>query len=466
MKLPEILHGPVLVAGAGVSGRSIVTLLAKLNVEAIIVDGNSKAREKLAEEFEIKALSIEAAIGHLENVSCVITSPGWPPQAELLVAAQAAGVEVLGDVELCFRLDQAGIFGPKRTWLAITGTNGKTTATAMLAAMISEAGMKVEAVGNIGTAVADALSGTERIDVFVAELSSFQLHWSKELRPNVGVLLNLAEDHIDWHGSMAEYAAAKAKVLQAPIAIAGLDDPLVHELAEEVPGVYGFGLHEPETGQLGIKNGMIIDSAFATNLELAPIAGIEPAGPAGVYDALAAAAAARAIGVEPAAIAEALRTFRVAGHRGQVVASVGGVIAIDNSKATNPHAADTALAGHDSVIWIAGGQLKGADILPLVRTHRDRLKAVALLGEDRYVIAGALSEAEVEALVMVSDASDPAQAMAEVCAFAVRQSEPGDVIILAPAAASLDMYTGMAQRGDMFADSIVHLLGQSRLSDN
>lgn len=459
MELPEILSGEVYVAGAGITGRSIIKLLQPLGVNLTIVDNNSQARAAMAQEFGIAELSADPANVRWEAVSAVITSPGWPPQVPFLQAAAAAGVEVLGDIELCFRLDRAKFFGPQRTWLAITGTNGKTTTTAMLAAMMVEHGANVAAVGNIGIGVADALVAPQRVDVLVAELSSFQLHWSSQLRPDVGVLLNLAEDHIDWHGSMSEYVAAKAKVLTAPIAIAGTDDPLVAELVAEMPQVYGFGLAKPKPNQVGVVDGQLVDNAFADNLVLAAEAGIEPAGPAGVYDALAAAAAARALGVQPDKIGAALAKFRVAGHRGQQVASINGVSAIDNSKATNPHAADTALAGHDSVIWIAGGQLKGADILPLVKSHKDRLKAVALLGEDRYQIAEALSEAQVEALVLVTDATDPVQAMDDVCAFAAQQSEPGDAIILAPAAASLDMYTGMAQRGDMFAESIIQHLG-------
>lgn len=466
MALPKILSGEVYLAGAGVTGRSMVKLLLPLGVNITIVDNNSTARAAVAEEFGIAELSTERAAARFEQVSSVITSPGWPPHTPLFQAAAAAGVPVLGDIELCYLLDHAEVFGPKRTWLAVTGTNGKTTTTSMLYAMMQEHGVNVAAVGNIGIGVADAIAAPERIDALVVELSSFQLHWSSQLRPDVGVLLNLAEDHIDWHGSMAEYIAAKAKILTAATAIAGTDDPLVAQQVADLPHVYSFGLSKPQKNHVGVVNDALVDNAFADNLTLASTIGIEPAGQAGVYDALAAAAAARAVGVTPDAIARALAGFRVAAHRGQVVASIGGVTALDNSKATNPHAADSALAGHDSVIWIAGGQLKGADIVPVIKKHKDSLKAVALLGEDRYVIAEALSVAEVEALVMVTDATDPAQAMSEVCAFAAQQSEPGDAIILAPAAASLDMYTGMAQRGDMFAESITAHLGDFyRLND-
>ena len=226
--------------------------------------------------------------------------------------------------------------------MVVTGTNGKTTTTSMLASIMQHAGYQAEAVGNIGVSVAEAISAPQRIDVLVAELSSFQLHWSSQLVPDVGVLLNLAEDHIDWHGSMAAYAAAKAKVLAAPLAIAGLDDALVQQYI--TTSVMGFTMHPPQVGQVGVTNGTIVDNLHGTTRNIVPAAGLEPPGPAGIYDALAATAAAVALvpDLQPSVIAQALQTFKVAGHRGQQVAEARGIVAIDNSKATNPHAADSA----------------------------------------------------------------------------------------------------------------------------
>ena len=457
--LPEILSGTVLVTGAGISGVGIARLLADLNVDVLIADANETARDRAMEVADVAGIHPDQALAELSRFSCVVTSPGWRPDTPLLRAAQAVGLEVLGDVELCYRLDRASVFGPPRTWMVVTGTNGKTTTTSMLASIMQHAGYQAEAVGNIGVSVAEAVSAPQRIDVLVAELSSFQLHWSNQLVPDVGVLLNLAEDHIDWHGSMAAYAAAKAKVLAAPLAIAGLDDALVQQYV--TTPVMGFTMHPPQVGQVGVSNGTIVDNLHGTPRSIVPVAGLEPPGPAGIYDALAATAAAVALvpDLQPLVIAQALQSFKVAGHRGQQVAEARGIVAIDNSKATNPHAADSALAGHDSVIWVAGGQLKGAEVDDLIARHAHRLKAVALMGVDRNIIRESVEKHAPGVPIFVTDDTDPQSAMDAVCAWAVTQASSGDAIVLAPAAASLDMYTGMGQRGVLFAESVSAHLG-------
>ena len=457
--LPEILSGTILVTGAGISGVGIARLLADLNVDVLIADANETARDRAMEVADVAGIHPDQALAELSRFSCVVTSPGWRPDTPLLRAAQAAGLEVLGDVELCYRLDRASVFGPPRTWMVVTGTNGKTTTTSMLANIMQHAGYQAEAVGNIGVSVAEAISAPQRIDVLVAELSSFQLHWSSQLVPDVGVLLNLAEDHIDWHGSMAAYAAAKAKVLAAPLAIAGLDDALVQQYI--TTPVMGFTMHPPQVGQVGVTNGTIVDNLHGTPRNIVPVAGLEPPGPAGIYDALAATAAAVALvpDLQPSVIAQTLQSFKVAGHRGQQVAEARGIVAIDNSKATNPHAADSALAGHDSVIWVAGGQLKGAEVDDLIARHAHRLKAVALMGVDRNIIRESVEKHAPGVPIFVTDDTDPQSAMDAVCAWAVTQASSGDAIVLAPAAASLDMYTGMGQRGVLFAESVSAHLG-------
>lgn len=457
--LPEILSGTILVTGAGISGVGIARLLADLNVDVLIADANETARDRAIEVADVAGIHPDQALAELSRFSCVVTSPGWRPDTPLLRAAQAAGLEVLGDVELCYRLDRASVFGPPRTWMVVTGTNGKTTTTSMLASIMQHAGYQAEAVGNIGVSVAEAISAPQRIDVLVAELSSFQLHWSSQLVPDVGVLLNLAEDHIDWHGSMAAYAAAKAKVLAAPLAIAGLDDALVQQYV--TTPVMGFTMHPPQVGQVGVTDGTIVDNLHGTPRNIVPVAGLEPPGPAGIYDALAATAAAVALvqDLQPSVIAQALQSFKVAGHRGQQVAEAQGIVAIDNSKATNPHAADSALAGHDSVIWVAGGQLKGAEVDDLIARHAHRLKAVALMGVDRNIIRESVEKHAPGVPIFVTDDTDPQSAMDAVCAWAVTQASSGDAIVLAPAAASLDMYTGMGQRGVLFAESVSAHLG-------
>lgn len=455
--LPGSLRGRILVAGAGVSGLGIAGMLHELGLDVVVADDNDTARHRLMELIDVRDISTAEARAHLDDYSIVVTSPGWRPDSPLLVDAAAHGLEVIGDVEVSWRLDRAGVFGAPRTWLVVTGTNGKTTTTAMLAAMMKQGGRAAEAVGNIGVPVSAALLAKERVDVMVAELSSFQLHWAPTLTPDAGLVLNLAEDHIDWHGSFREYALAKTKVLTGPVAVIGADDDLLVSLTTEegCEDLIGFTLSEPGERQFGVRNGHLVDNAFGDNVVLAPAGGINPSGPAGVLDALAAAAIARSQGVAAEAIAQALADFEVSGHRGQVVTVHNGVEFIDNSKATNPHAADSALAGKDSVIWILGGQLKGADISQLVATHAHRIKAALVLGVDRLEILAALDEHAPAAQVHATESTDPVGAMEELIAIAFRIAEPGDSVLLAPAAASLDMYKGMGERGDIFARSVL-----------
>ncbi|AKK03523.1 UDP-N-acetylmuramoyl-L-alanine--D-glutamate ligase [Corynebacterium epidermidicanis] len=460
-ELPVELRGTVLVAGAGVSGLGCVRMLSDLGVAVVVADDNDTARLRIAEAFGTAHLSVSRARQQLQDFSAVVTSPGWRPDSPLLVDASTAGLPVIGDVELAWRLDRAGVFGEPHTWVVVTGTNGKTTTTAMTTAMLQAGGLRAASVGNIGVAVGDALAATERIDILVAELSSFQLHWSDSLRPAVGALLNIAEDHIDWHGSMLEYAAAKAKALLGHVAVVGVDDAYVVDQLDRLVAeghlaetkVVGFTLNEPQAGQIGISEGQIVDRAFAEGLIIAPATGISPAGPAGQLDALAATAMARACGVDAEEIAAGLSKFEVSGHRGQVVHTFRGAQFVDNSKATNPHAAEAALSGLESVIWVAGGQLKGAEVHELVCKHAGNMKAAVLLGVDRQQFADALREVRPSLPVYLIDATDPAEAMAAAVSQAGQHLTAGDVVLLAPAAASLDMFSGMGQRGDMFAEA-------------
>ena len=465
-----VRSGAVLVTGAGVSGEGAIKLLSDLGCPEIhLVDDSAERGRAMADAHRVTWCTSDAARGLLSDAAAVVTSPGWRPDTPLLVDAADAGVPVVGDVAVAYAGDRAGAWGAPRTWLVVTGTNGKTTTTAMLAAMLGDRGT---AVGNIGVALHDALTADPRVEVLAAELSSFQLHWAPDLRPDAGALLNLAEDHIDWHGSYDAYGADKAIALTGGVAVYGLDDADVVGQVDALaaagrlaPAAVGFTIGEPADGQIGVRDGRILDRAFGDRsrdvphedsglggVDIAAVDGISPPGPAGVLDALAATALARSAGVRAEDIAEALRGFTVSAHRGQVVHSAGGVDWIDDSKATNPHAADAALRGHESVVWVAGGQLKGADVGQLISDHAHRMRAAVVLGVDGQVIAEALADAVPGLPVTVIGETDPATAMAQACSAAAGAAQPGDVVLLAPAAASLDMFTGMAQRGDFFAD--------------
>lgn len=455
MTRPGFLSGRVLIAGAGVSGRGCAAVLASLGVDLTVADGNAESRNRIASELGVAA--VDTAAADLSEYSLVVTSPGWRPDSPLLVAAASQGLEVIGDVELAYRLDRAEVFGAPRRWLAITGTNGKTTTTGMLAAIMAAdeqcSGQRAQAVGNIGVSSFDALAAEPRVDILVAELSSFQLHWSSQLRPEVGALLNLADDHLDWHGSFDAYAADKAKILRGQHAVYGKDDEHVIALASSIPAATAFSHAEPAAGEVGVSAGSLVVNEVAgmKAAVVEDVTTIQPAGLAGVLDAAAASAVAALAGARPESIAEGLASYVVAGHRGEVVHRHSGVTYIDNSKATNPHAAEVALRGLDSVVWVAGGQLKGADVSDLLRTHAARLKAAVLVGVDKHVLAQALAKEAPHVPVVIVDSHDPEAAMEQAVAAAVQHAEAGDTVLLAPAAASLDMYTGMSQRGDIFA---------------
>jgi UDP-N-acetylmuramoylalanine--D-glutamate ligase len=256
---------PVLVAGGGVTGRSVLTALAPLGVTATLCDDDPATREQFADAGTATVDSSTAA-QHITDYALVVTSPGFPPTAPVPAAAASSGVPVWGDVELAWRLDASGHYGPPRRWLAVTGTNGKTTTTSMLQAMLTSAGLRSRLCGNIGSPVLDVLR--EPADLLAVELSSFQLHWAPSVRPEAGVVLNIAEDHLDWHGTLADYSADKARVLTGRVAVAGLDDPRAAALLSASPAIrapvrVGFRLGEPAVGELGVRNGMLVDRAFS-----------------------------------------------------------------------------------------------------------------------------------------------------------------------------------------------------------
>jgi UDP-N-acetylmuramoylalanine--D-glutamate ligase len=480
---PLSAGAPVLVAGGGITGRAVLAALAALGATATLCDDDPATRRQFAESGTPTEDSASAA-AHVADYALVIVSPGFSPNAPVPAAAAAAGVPVWGDVELAWRLDQAGHYGPPRRWLTVTGTNGKTTTTSMLHAMLVAAGLNSRLCGNIGNPVLDELH--DPADVLAVELSSFQLHWAPSVRPEAGVVLNIAEDHLDWHGTMADYAAAKAGVLCGRVAVAGLDDQRAAELLAAAPAPIrvGFRLGEPAAGELGVRDGELIDRAFASRDSggeaLAPVSSIPVPGPVGVLDALAAAALARSIGVPGEAIASALSSFRVGRHRAELVAVVDQISYVDDSKATNPHAAEASLLAYPRVVWIAGGLLKGASVDQTVQRVASRLVGAVLIGRDRALVAEALSRhapdvpvvqvVAGEDIAMHATAESPVTYVTHVvpssdetvgtrvmnaAVDAARDlAGPGDAVLLAPAGASFDQFTGYGDRGDAFAAAV------------
>jgi UDP-N-acetylmuramoylalanine--D-glutamate ligase len=470
VKAAELAGARVLVAGAGVSGLAAATALLELGARVTVTDADPAALADLP-PGAVPAAEAETLP---PGTRLVVTGPGRRPDHPLAAAAAAARVPIVGEPELAWWIGAALPEPP--TWLTVTGTNGKTTTTSMLAAILRAAGLDAVACGNIGYPVVDAVRSGRR--VLAVELSSFQLHWSPSVVPAAGCVLNVAEDHLDWHGSLAAYAAAKARALRGPVAVAGVDDAAAAALlaASPAPRRIGVTLGEPGPDQLGIVDGALVDRAFGGGA-LAAVADVRPGGPPGLTDALAAAALARATGVAPAHVGVGLAGFRPGPHRADLVATVAGVRYVDDSKATNPHAAAASLAAQAPapVVWVAGGLLKGASVDELVARHAAGLRAAVVIGTDRREIIAALARHAPDVPVVEVTAGDdgavtPAhtpgsEAQGSVAggpmATAVRRAaalaRPGDVVLLAPAAASMDQFRDYADRGRAFAEAVAGL---------
>ncbi|MEU3165023.1 UDP-N-acetylmuramoyl-L-alanine--D-glutamate ligase [Streptosporangium sp. NPDC006930] len=457
----------ICVAGLGVSGTAVARAMAGRGEKVVVLEGRDGERAR-AVAGELTALGVEVRFGEPveppEGTSLIVTT-GWPPHHPLLAAAAAAGIEVIGEVELAWRLRGEGA----APWLALTGTNGKTTAVRMLTSMLLAAGHRALAVGNVGTPVVEAVAGPG--DVLAVELSSFQLHRSPSIAPYAAAVLNVAPDHLDWHGSMEEYARVKGEIFaRAGTVVYNADDEWAARLAapyESAAGhgatarSVGFTLTTPRPGQLGVVEDLLVDRAFVADPassaeELASFADIRPFAPHNVANALAAAALARAYGVPTAAVREGLLAFVPDPHRIAHVARVAEVDYVDDSKATNPHAAAASLAAYPSIVWVAGGQLKGADVGELVRRAAPRLRGAVLLGADRERIREALAR-HAGNVPVVEVAGQDTGVMDRVVTEAARLAAPGDTVLLAPAGASLDMFAGYPARGEAFARAVHRL---------
>ncbi|WP_232662200.1 UDP-N-acetylmuramoyl-L-alanine--D-glutamate ligase [Pseudonocardia sp. TRM90224] len=448
---PSQLRGArVVVAGAGVSGLAAAEALVALGAHVTVTDAVPARLADLPSGAEAGTDPDAVPPG----TKLIVTGPGRRPDHPLVAAAAAAGVPIVGEPELAWWIGQAAAKPP--AWLAVTGTNGKTTTVGMLASMLRAAGLDSIACGNIGHPVVTA--AVDGHEVLAVELSSFQLHWSPSVLPAAGCVLNVAEDHLDWHGSMAAYAAAKARALLGPIAVAGVDDPAAAALLAASPArrKVGVTLAAPGPGQLGVEDGLLVDRAFDAG-ELIEAAAVVPGGPSGITDALAAAALARTYGVPADAVRKGLEGFRSGPHRGASVGTVDGVDYLDDSKATNPHAAAASLgAQRHPVVWIVGGLLKGASVDTLVAEHAGGLRAAVVIGTERAQIVAALARHAPDVPVVEVAAGDDAP-MTTAVRRAAALARPGDVVLLAPAAASMDQFSDYAHRGTAFAAAVAEL---------
>ena len=460
-------HLHAVVAGIGVSGFAAADALLGLGARVTVVDERDGADETdRARVLEVLGATVrlgpDATREFPRDAGLVVTSPGWRPSAPLLVAAAEAGVPVWGEVELAWRLRDPDRPAP---WLAVTGTNGKTTTVRMLVEMLRASGVRAAAAGNVGDPVIEIVLHPEPYDVIALELSSYQLHWTRSVAARSAAVLNVAPDHLDWHGSLEAYSRAKGRIYSGVevACVYNVQDAETERLvraAEVVEGAraIGFTLGVPAVGMVGVVDGVLADRAFVAErqtsaAELASVDDVSPAAPHNVANALAAAALARSVGVPAVAVRDGLRAFQPEPHRIAHVATVDGVSWVDDSKATNAHAAQASLLAYDDVVWVAGGLAKGAAFDGLVRAVADRLRGVVLMGADRDLLADALARHAPEVPVVEVQGTDN-EVMDHVVARASALARPGSTVLLAPACASMDMFANYAARGDAFAAAV------------
>jgi UDP-N-acetylmuramoylalanine--D-glutamate ligase len=438
----------------------------------VLADRADADSEEKATLLEILGVSVRVGEGATvdlpDTTQLVVTSPGLPPRLPVFARAAERELPVWGEPELAWRLRDPEHATP---WLCLTGTNGKTTTVQMLDGMLRADGLNSVAAGNVGLALCEVVMNPEPYDVVAVELSSHQLFWSDSLSAHSAAVLNVARDHVSWHGDMEAYSAAKAKVYHRcqQSAVYNVEDEATLHMVEEAEVVegcraIGFTRGIPAIGMVGVVDDVIADRAFIEGrernaAELARVDDVPTGAPHNVANALAAATLARSFGVDGGAVRRGLQSFRLDPHRIEQVAVVDDVAYVDDSKATNPHAALASLLSFDSVVWIAGGLAKGATFDELVVAAADRLRAAVLLGTDRAAIKEALARHAPDVPVIEVPDTDTG-VMERVVDAATRLAHGGDTVLLAPACASQDLFTDYNQRGDAFVAAVQRLRGR------
>lgn len=465
----------VVVVGLAKTGFSVADTLHELGSKVLVV-ADSCSPEILD---IVEVLGIQNVIGTpVEQQTAIeqfgadlmVVSPGVPPTNPLVLAAMKGDLPVWGDVDLAWRLRDR--YDTKQEWLCVTGTNGKTTVVELTESMLLAAGVRAVACGNIGKPILDCIRDPAEFEVLVVELSSFQLHYMHYIEPFSAACLNIAQDHLDWHGNYDAYRESKQRIYEGTkiACVYNLEDQSTEQMVQEATvnegaRAIGFGLGTPKPSNVGYVDEFLVDRAFLDQransaLEIAGLddfVGLGVLTPHLLSNIAAATALARSFGVPPAACREALRNFRVSSHRIELVLEHGGVRYIDDSKATNAHAASASLSSFESIVWILGGQLKGVDISELISKFSKRLRAAVVIGLDRTQILENFKKFAPE--VTVFEVADSEDVMNRAVVLASQSAKSGDTVLLAPAAASMDQFASYQDRGKKFAESVVRIVG-------
>ena len=452
----------ILVAGAGVTGVAAAKALVKRGSVVTLTD----EKVDTVEGYSV----IKPSAVDFSQFDSFLVSPGWREDHPLVIAARAGKVSIINEIDLAWSLKK-----PAQKWIGLTGTNGKTSTVELTAQMMRAGGFSALACGNVGTTVIEAVESAENYQYLVLELSSFQLHWLEDANFVSSAILNIANDHIDWHGSFDNYAAAKISLLEkSNTAILNADDSEVvtrtqHWLGRKV----FFALDTPAPGELGIVEELLVDRAFVADPQEAAMFSelieVTPTVPHNVSNALAAAGLARTIGIPHEKIREAITSFTPGKHRIEKVLEKDSITWINDSKATNPHAAAASIMSALSVVWIAGGLAKGATMGELVERVKARVRVAILIGEDRELIARELKDRAPHIEIISVDT--PAQYerggtdnsfMEKVVTQAREKALAGDTVLLAPACASMDQFVSYADRGDRFTQAVKKVINNEK----
>ncbi len=452
MRTPlKLERATVLVVGLARSGRAAVDLL--------LASGSAVVATDLKSTDELRALAAvwsrrgarvvlgENPPGLIEGVDLVVLSPGVPHDTPLAVGARSRGIRVIGELELAYAVSTG-------VWIAVTGTNGKTTTTALTGELVKTTGRPVLVGGNIGVALADRAKDVPENGIIVAEVSSFQLDTIADFRPRVAVLLNVTEDHLDRYPSLSAYAESKRRVFmnqeESDFAVLNLDDPTVAAAADTLRArVIPVSTERVAEGGVFVRDGVIVSQVAGRDDRVIPAAELGIPGPHNLSNALAATAAAAAVGVSPDDTARVLRTFQPLEHRLERVADIGGVTYVNDSKATNVDSVSFALRSYDRpIVLIAGGKDKGSDFSVLRDLVAARVKRLVLIGDAASKLEAALGHAAP---------THRSGSLREAVRAAADAASPGDVVLLSPACASFDMFRDYEDRGRQFKAEVARL---------
>ena len=449
----EVKNKKVLVVGIARSGVAVARFLVEKGTRVVLTD--QKRQEELAEFLrEVPPGSVEIIAGKYPEYNSgdfdfLVVSPGAPLHIPPIERAFDLGIPVFSELELAYRFAKSPI-------VAITGTNGKTTTTTLTGEIFKRAGKRVCVGGNIGLPLALEVEKYGPRDVIVAEVSSFQLECIEKFKPKVSVILNFTPDHLDRHGTMENYTAAKARIYEnqdaGDFTILNYDDRGVAALGTKAPGrvIFFSQKHKLEEG-IFVEDGQITVKLDGKTDVICHVQEIYIKGAHNLENALAATAAAYVVGVPPALIGEELREFRGVAHRLELVAEINGVKYINDSKGTNPDASIKALEAYDEpIVLLAGGRNKGSDFTEFAQRVKEKARSLVILGECRDEIRAAVEKTGFREI-------HEAGSFDEAVKTAAAEARPGEIVLLSPACASWDMFKNFEERGERFKEVVTSL---------